>query len=65
MGVVGAAAALFVLLLASCESIDPKLSGPSMTEDSVLLTCEGCHTTRKYLRWLTAEFPMEDAGGGG
>ena len=53
-----------VLLLLSCEQIDPKSTGPSLGEDAVLLSCEGCHIGRSYLRRLAVDDDPESGGGG-
>ncbi len=51
-------------LLTGCEKINPEVNGPSLGEDAVVLSCEGCHTTRSYLRKLAVEEGTGSAGGG-
>lgn len=52
-----------LILFGGCEKIDPKVQGPSLADGAELLSCEGCHTNRSFLRRLALE--VEAAGGGG
>jgi len=51
-------------LLAGCESIDPAAQGPELSGDAVLLSCEGCHTNRVFLRRIAVPEEEESGGGG-
>lgn len=64
LGGLVAAAAVALLLLGGCEQIDPKVQGPSLAEGAELLSCEGCHTNRSFLRRLALEVESTGSGGG-
>ncbi len=56
---------LLAFLYGACEKIDPEsTSGPSLGEEAVVLTCEGCHVTRSYLRKLAVAEDEASSGGG-
>jgi hypothetical protein len=52
-------------LLVSCERIEPVRQAPELGAESVVLTCEGCHTTRAFLRRLAIDDGSGGGGGGG
>jgi hypothetical protein len=54
-----------LLLVLSCERIEPVRQAPELAEGAVTLTCEGCHTTRAYLRRLAIDDGSGGGGGGG
>jgi len=54
-----------LLLVLSCERIEPVRQAPELAEGAVTLTCEGCHTARAYLRRLALEEETNGGGGGG
>lgn len=56
---------LMALLLLSCEKIDPVGNGGVQGAEAVTMTCEGCHTTRAYLRRLAIDDGSGTGGGGG
>jgi len=54
-----------LLLVLSCERIEPARQSPELAEGAVTLTCEGCHTERAYLRRLAIDDGSGGGGGGG
>ncbi len=61
----GLSLVVLALLLLSCERIEPVRQAPEMGAESVVLTCEGCHTTRAYLRRLAIDDGSGSGGRGG
>jgi hypothetical protein len=62
----GSLLALLVLLaFQACDKIDPVSNSGTQGAEAVTLTCEGCHTTRAYLRRLAIDDGSGGGGGGG